>query len=930
MKKWTYLLAAGLLAGATPVFTGCIDNDEPEGITILRGAKAELIRAKVAVEKANALKAEAEAAYRKAEAEVKAAEKLILEAQAKKLEAETEAMKQKIEAEIKKIEAEAQKQLELAKKAAQAAADAHAQALEDLKKLQAATAKEQSEALQIWMNRYDEKKQAYDAAYLAWVDASRKYTKQLAEDEQTGKDPEQLEELRLDVKKAERALAQAKKYEEELKAELEEAEKMEPSELQVKRNNVQKELVAAQDKIAQIAVEKAELKQANIDKYAAVEKAVTALAELEKEEVEIKPFTFEFPEIGSIPGYYGEKEVLEEGLKFKMDSYGIVSGDYDVAETKLKNEVENIKHLLLDEDDVAWTQARINELTRKGVGLQEQYAIDLNLWKMAVKGYNLGAGEVDLTVFTGYNEMAELIPEYNSFKDEHMAKKAAWENAKLAYQDAVNALVNTPESHDAKLAYENALKNADAAFNAVVEEAWKTYNTLESTLMTAIQEASKNAAVKYKELDAAKARLEADPENQEYKDAVKAAEEAYNKAYNAIHKAQQKYHADTDVAKQARDKAIQLAKADCMDAKAKAQQKYNEQVKEWGGEKDPALQENVDAALEAVNAAYDELSDLIEHVNDDVLMSIFNYCDLYNAAVNYASGYDMLQEIVKANRALLSIGDFVELDIETVKMTIEKAKELVKFRSQILYGDPSTQEEYWDGKYQIPAEFLIEKDKEDIRALIKEYDADIKEYEIAQEYGKFGSFGKVLENQNKIDLAKAYIADNHYVDEVLKGLNEALAALEASKENQELRIETAIANIEAAQQVVVALEEPLNQKESEAKAEKAVLDEVLLAIDRALAECGSGQPTEENIKDYIKQLEEAIVAAEDQIIMKTASKEKADAALAKYEAGDYSKSDILKAEMEDAAYAKDEAKKAMDKAEEDMNKAIEKIEKAIE
>ena len=126
------------------------------------------------------------------------------------------------------------------------------------------------------------------------------------------------------------------------------------------------------------------------------------------------------------------------------------------------------------------------------------------------------------------------------------------------------------------------------------------------------------------------------------------------------------------------------------------------------------------------------------------------------------------------------------------------------------------------------------------------------------------------------------------------------------------------------------MEEPLNQKESEAKAEKAVLDEVLLAIDRALAECGSGQPTEENIKDYIKQLEEAIVAAEDQIIMKTASKEKADAALAQYEAGDYSKSDILKAEMEDAAYAKDEAKKAMDKAEEDMNKAIEKIEKAIE
>lgn len=49
MKKWTYLVAAGILLGATPVFTGCIDNDEPEGITVLRGAKAELLKAKASV-----------------------------------------------------------------------------------------------------------------------------------------------------------------------------------------------------------------------------------------------------------------------------------------------------------------------------------------------------------------------------------------------------------------------------------------------------------------------------------------------------------------------------------------------------------------------------------------------------------------------------------------------------------------------------------------------------------------------------------------------------------------------------------------------------------------------------------------------------------------------------------------------------------------
>lgn len=54
MRKVKYLVAALLLMGATTTFTSCIDNDEPAGITELRGAKAELLKAKAAVELANA------------------------------------------------------------------------------------------------------------------------------------------------------------------------------------------------------------------------------------------------------------------------------------------------------------------------------------------------------------------------------------------------------------------------------------------------------------------------------------------------------------------------------------------------------------------------------------------------------------------------------------------------------------------------------------------------------------------------------------------------------------------------------------------------------------------------------------------------------------------------------------------------------------
>ena len=52
MRKWTYLVAALLMSGATATFTSCIDTEEPAGITDLRGAKADFIRAKAAYQDA--------------------------------------------------------------------------------------------------------------------------------------------------------------------------------------------------------------------------------------------------------------------------------------------------------------------------------------------------------------------------------------------------------------------------------------------------------------------------------------------------------------------------------------------------------------------------------------------------------------------------------------------------------------------------------------------------------------------------------------------------------------------------------------------------------------------------------------------------------------------------------------------------------------
>ena len=72
-KFLSVVLFGALMAGSSVTFTGCIDNDEPAGIETLRGAKAELLKAKTAVEQAKVAWVEADAAYRAAEAREKEA-----------------------------------------------------------------------------------------------------------------------------------------------------------------------------------------------------------------------------------------------------------------------------------------------------------------------------------------------------------------------------------------------------------------------------------------------------------------------------------------------------------------------------------------------------------------------------------------------------------------------------------------------------------------------------------------------------------------------------------------------------------------------------------------------------------------------------------------------------------------------------------------
>ena len=107
-KVLSAILFSALFAG-TGTFTSCIDTDEPEGITNLRGAKAELIRAKVAVEQAQAslLLAQAEvekakAAKQMADAEISKSLAAINQAKADSINVKTEQERAALEMKIER------------------------------------------------------------------------------------------------------------------------------------------------------------------------------------------------------------------------------------------------------------------------------------------------------------------------------------------------------------------------------------------------------------------------------------------------------------------------------------------------------------------------------------------------------------------------------------------------------------------------------------------------------------------------------------------------------------------------------------------------------------------------------------------------------------------------------------------------------------
>ena len=783
MKKWTYLVAACMLAGATPVLTGCIDNDEPAGIEQLRVAKSELLRAQALVEAAkvdqmaaqNAL-IEAQAAYQEALAKTEEANARIQEAIADQEEAkvalintENEQKKQELEAAIAALEH--QKEMwEIEKQNALTAAEqaikdwelsykqaevAYEKALAELASLKGAVASQQLAVLQDYIADVQDKKVAMKDAEEDIRQAQRGVQKAAAAVEESEADKEYWQydlarSLKLEQYKLEGIEAALAKANEELT----EFQNMEPTAIAQKLDEVEAELAELNRQIADESLKKFEAEQAINAEYNV---QVNALNEEKNQEIEIPAFTF--PEVTADALPFAWKNISQ--LEFDVTSYTWNSQyAYDVRLSDLNYLLDMMKaNWLRDENDNAWTQQSIAEwkadIEAANAAIEEQK----NSWKQAVDAYYRVPADavIDLSKIDGYTELAAAIEPFNA--------------AVTAYQEA-------GEAFNAAIVNLQPVRN-EAYFNEdeLNNKYWDEYNKLyekvqaEQDRLWAAYEALANDP-------------EADPE------AVQEALDAYNEFdYWA-------YFNELDAELIAtRDEAIAAERA-------KVTAAVNE-LKTAHATYQTA-RTDLDAQYEIINPLYGTFRANASTLNEwgSEVSALLKSLDYYNMAGMFYENYSQYSYWIDGwtdENGVYQMGEYIYCTPFVSTYTVDAAdvtavsrqsmRNLIAYKSRALFG-----EMYGTGfnNYGDPDARLLDLTFEDVEAWI---DANYEEPLYGDEYiqvcqESFGLMGSVMALEARVKFAEAWLADeNSSVNKIIDALTAAIDAMETEYETLEADFE---------------------------------------------------------------------------------------------------------------------------------------------
>lgn len=961
MKKWTYLVAAGMLLGATPVFTGCIDNDEPEGISILRGAKAELLKAKASVEAAKVAQIQADAALTQAQAKIAEAEAAIKLAQADYVKAKALEMQYKAELanitnEEKRAELENQIKIYAEQRAAaerKAKAEAaelektllavktelvkqqalYEQALKNLILAQNTLTKEQQNYLQPYINAVETAKTNVDLkaeAYEKKADALAQAMKDL--EDANGKESTKRT-LVQNVTVAERGLEAAKEAEAKAK---EAAEKdIEATKWAEELKAYETSEEALNKKIADLNVEKEKITQANVEMAEAVKDLKEAYEEMAgewdedgnllssaTEPFEFNDVTFKIDGAG-LPRQFDiqwgkDKNYSYYFSYFYSDYLQALNNGSDMSKYfNLRNALQAYKEEItgwtLDENDKAWTQQNLNYLKSDRDAAKKAYEAVYASWEKAVKAYKTASTDIDPTTIAGYADLVKALEAYNA--------------AVKVYTDAQN---------DQK-AKEAALDNASKAVSANVtvrDKAIADAGTAETKAITAAQEAyDKEMAAIKKEVDDAVAAQTAAATN--YTTVAAESDKIINDP-NATATQKAEATAKKDAAlkafndKKAVADALTAARAGKEAAAAKTQTDANK-----------AANDTKLAAVKAANDAHKALTDAETAANKAVTDAIVV---TGKAKTAFDKAYTDIQKpfdefnkefgIHNLNALVTAYNDVKAVKIEDVTLcNKEDLKNIVIQRSTDLYGNAYS----YKPNYAFPDRLVPYADGE----ILKNIEADfmknnpdaqfVPSWVIYNGLNNCGAFGQYASISKRCDAAEATLNNAEAIKKAIATVDEQLKAFEDQLAEQIATVEAAktayTEKNDAYEALFAEVETNLEAANTELQAITPIIDKIEAAIKVYLS---YEDPTAADIEALKKALKDAYVTAQDATYSAETTLIEAKENLAAWNNGKYNAVEAAKAALAKAEAALKAAQEALTAANDELQAQIELVSKSAE
>ena len=913
-KKVLSAILFGALMAGTGTFTSCIDNDEPAGIEELRGAKAELLRAKAAVEAAKVALVQAEAAAAQAEADLQKA--LAAAAQAESA------------AEIARLQAEAEIAIAKAESIRKETEVAYQKAIIELKSLQATLVGEQAQAVAGFVAAYDAALKNYNDAVDAQTEAQHALAAQIAVvDERESKKELFTRELAWEVSQGEKYLDGYKASLTEAEAELAAAKELEPhayaekvEELEAKR----KEIILA---VADLSVEAAEaVYKLQMERWPEVEALYNAYDEKWYAEQTLPMVEFDFADGTGYPLGWSGKITFEEA-PYSAEYYD----NYIQRLYELEYLLDAFKGWTRDENDNAWTQERIVKMKGQLADMEKLIKDVKAHWAEAVAAYKTGEYNVsDPTKISGYQDVVDALAAFNKANAAVSTAGADMvaKNTKAADTEKLTADKKAADEActAAKKTAQDAAdaKDADAIFADEVVRLTGLKTAAQSKVTTAqgVADQAEAAYIAAKVGGSAQGVLDALKKTlAEAADALTEAEDALAEAADALTDyttaGVQAVQAEIDAELQA---AIAKADADCAKAKADLDAAF---AALWGAEGTAtkalaAAEQAYTAAKEASAAAREALKEVSSVYNSNVdevspapiKLSLIEDTGL--GAYDAEKGYLVFEELTIEDLLVLNKDALIKaIDIRSNRLfgTYE--------RTSNAYGDPDARLE----------ELTVEEIAEEIAKYFEENELNPSANVYMDLCRRYGLLGESMALAERIRIAESWLDNGSLIAAKIKQAEDAIKAIVDADEANFLAIEEAYLAYEEAwieyDEAHLATLEPIFAKQAEMEPLGHLYRAYMEAIRSYQVE--GEYVTAEQIEAYVADCESIVAMWEEKVYSWETSVMLAKERLEKWNAGEISKKEILEDKLVHATIAVERAHEALVIAQTRLQQAMEAL-----